>query len=133
MNVDWTDFHLQYYAFSQTEQYTWPKTLASTDSYLVAPVTFKIPDYKKKLDNDEIWFSPLFFAIEGECITWLTVEFYRSETHQGLLVSLLFKKSYPEETCYGTYNTMFTIELLNQLYNSDHYVSLLVLRMTLDM
>ena len=108
---------------SQTEQSTWPKTLnklSTSDNNQVAPVIFKIPDYRKKLYNDETWFSPLFFAIEDECMTWLTVKFYKDE---GLLVSLLFKKNTPEDTCSGTRDTIFTVELLNQLYNSDHFVA----------
>ena len=110
---------------SLTEQYTWPKTLkklptSETDQLQVAPVVFKISDYTQKLDHNETWISPQFLAVENECHTWLIVKFYRDF---GLKVTLMFVKSYPEETCYWVRDTMFTVELLNQLYNSDHYVS----------
>lgn len=110
---------------SQTERFTWPKTLSklsSSDhgSNQIAPVTFKIPNYRKTLDNNETWFSPSFFAVKNDCKTWLMIKFHKGK---GLMASLIFVKNSPEETCYWVQNTMFTVELLNQLYNSDHYVS----------
>ena len=110
---------------SQTERYTWPKTLKRLSSnmysdYLpVAPVVFKVGDYTEQLDNGFTWFSPPFFAIEDECQTYLAVEFLKGS---GLMVNLIFIKTTPEKNCYWTKDTMFTVELLNQLYNSDHYM-----------
>jgi len=108
---------------SQTEQFTWPKTLhnlSASQSNQIAPVTFKIPDCRKQLNNNETWFSPSFFAVKNDCKTWLMVRFFKGK---GLMVSLIFVKNSPEDTCYGVQDTMFTVELLNQLYNGDHYVS----------
>ena len=108
---------------SQTEQFTWPKTLnrlSISNSNQIAPVTFKIPDYKNKLENDEEWSSPPFYAVKNDCKTWLIVSFFKGK---GLMVSLMFVKNSPEDRCYWVRETMFTVELLNQLYNGDHYVS----------
>ena len=40
-----------------------------------------------------------------------------------MLVSLLLKKSTLEQLGYWPIRTMFTVEVLNQAYNTDHYVT----------
>jgi len=107
----------------QIEQYTWPKTLnrmsnlpGDIEHLPTVPVTFKVPDFNEKLENNQTWTSPSFMVIKSGYTTWLSVAFFKG---RGIKFSFFFKRSYPFGWDWPQ-NAMFTLELLNQQYDGDH-------------
>ena len=107
---------------SHVEQYTWPKILnrMTTDSEQLptVPFTFKVPEYAEKLVNNETWTSPPFTAVfRHDYTTWLSIA---SAKGKGITVSFFFKRTYLTPWQWPQ-NAMFSLELLNQQYDNDHY------------
>ena len=105
------------------ERYTWPKILnrmiTDSERLPVVPFTFRVPDCTEKLENNETWISPSFVPVlTNEYTTWLSLAFLKGK---GITVSFFFRRTngwfmdwhWPQ-------NVMFTLELLNQQYNSNH-------------
>lgn len=107
----------------QTEQYTWPKILnrmsADSEKLPVVPCTFKVPDFAEKLENNETWTSPTFTAAfkHGYTVIWLSVKFLKGK---GITVSFFFHRT-DSFAWYWPQNALFTLELLNQQHDSNHY------------
>ena len=107
----------------QTEQYAWPKilnrmTVADTEKSPSMPWTFKVPDFYEKLENNETWSSPSFIVVlKYKYITWLSVKFVKDK---GITVTFFFKKT-DIFTWEWPQDTMFTLELLNQQHDNNHY------------
>ena len=107
----------------QTEQYAWPKMLnrmtADSEKFPVVPCTFKVPDYAEKLENNETWTSPPFAAVfKHGYTTWLSVTFIKDK---GITVSFFFQRTDNLFAWHWPRNAMFSLELLNQQYDSNHY------------
>ena len=106
----------------QTEQYAWPKILnrmsADSEELAVVPCTFKVPDYAEKLEYNETWISPTFAAVfKHGYTTWLSVKFVKGK---GIMVSFFFQRT-NLFAWHWLQNAIFTLELLNQQYDSNHY------------
>ena len=105
---------------SHVEQYTWPKILnrMTTDGEQLPmmPFIFKVPEYTEKLENNETWTSPQFTAVfKHDYTTWLSIA-----SAKGKTVSFFFKRTYLTPWQWPQ-NAMFSLELLNQQYDNDHY------------
>ena len=104
----------------QTEQYTWPKLLnrmsADSEKLPVVPCTFKVPEFTEKLENNETWISPTAVFKRGYT-TWLSVQFLKGK---GITVSFFFHRT-DSFAWHWPQNAMFTLELLNQQHDSNHY------------
>ena len=114
-----------------TEKKLWPGLLdhvskLSNTSTQAAPVIFKISNFSKEMDDvSDRWSSNSFLAFEDGYEIFLLVSVAGSDEYKNLVVSLLFNKNTLQELDYWPLRAMFTVELLNQLTNSDHYDSLI--------
>ena len=112
---------------AQTEQRMWPRMLdqasklSSSPAGQVAPVIFKIANFSKQMDDNETWSSNLFYAFDKGYKMFLTVT-SGVRYEKGIIVSLLFMKDSLEAMGYWPLSTMFTVELLNQESNVNHYI-----------
>ena len=91
--------------------------------YQVAPVTFKITKFSHWLKSTDNWQSSPFFAFKEGFQFYLKVN---ATGYEGTHVSLylyLMRGPYDDELEQLQLKGMFTIELLNQLYDSDHHSS----------
>ena len=115
----------------QSEQYMWLKTLDHVSGLSMAtsdrrvPFIFKIHDQIQAQSVDStsplvIWSNFTFHLLSGEYEILMTVEYFKRSN--AILISLSLKKDKSEEIGEWPLKVLFTIELLNQLYNNDHYV-----------
>ena len=91
--------------------------------YQVAPVTFKITKFSHWLKSTDNWQSSPFFAFKEGFQFYLKVN---ATGHEGTHVSLylyLMTGPYDDELEQLQLKGVFTIELLNQLNDSDHHSS----------
>jgi len=95
------------------------------ESLQVAPVTFKITKFSQWLKSKITWYSSPFYAFnEGYqmCLRVCATN-YHKDTHVSVYLYLL-KGPHDdklERSGYWPLRGTFTIELLNQLNDSDHY------------
>ena len=93
--------------------------------YQVAPVTFQVTHFSQWLKSKEVWYSGPFFAFDEGYQMHLKV--YAADESKGTHVSVyldLTKGLYDdtlEQSDHWPLRGTFTIELLNQLNDSDHY------------
>ena len=109
----------------QSEQYTWPKTLdyvseLSAANNSIVPFIFKIHKTIQALWVDSALANFNFRALDGEYAVSMSMEYSRKG--KSVSISLSFDKAKLEEIGEWPLKTMFTVELLNQLYNDDHYI-----------
>ena len=96
-------------------------------SYQVAPVTFNITQFSQWLRNKDEWYSSPFFAFEGGYQMCLKVYAAGTGDGEGTHVSVyLYLMKGPhddklEQSGHWPLRGIFTIKLLNQLNDSDHY------------
>jgi len=114
---------------AKNEHKVWPEILdeestLSTTSNQVAPVIFKLSNFNRLVEEDNFrWSSHYFFAFENGYEMLLIVRFDTTDKQSKMIVSLLFKKSTLQQLGYWPIKTTFTVEVLNQVYNTDHYVT----------
>ena len=95
--------------------------------YQVAPITIKVPKFSYWLESKEEYYSNPFFAFEGGYQMSLRVYAAGNGNGEGTHVSVfLFLMKGPhddelERSGHWPLRGTFTIELLNQLNDSDHY------------
>ena len=95
--------------------------------YQVAPVSFKVTKFSHWLKDKANWYSSPFFAFDGGYQMYLNVDADGYGTGEGTHVSVflhLMKGPHDDELEQSGHWPMrgtFTIELLNQLNDSDHY------------
>ena len=93
--------------------------------YQVAPATFKVTHFSHWLKSKEVWYSGPFFAFDEGYQMHLKV--YPADECEGTHVSVslhLMKGPHDdklEQSGHWPLRGIFTIELLNQLNDSDHY------------
>ena len=91
----------------------------------VAPVIFKVSKFSKWVKNKEIWYSNPFFAFEEGYQMYLKVHAADEGTHDHVSVYLFLMKGPHddklEQSGHWPLRGTFTIELLNQFNDSDHY------------
>ena len=93
----------------------------------VAPVSFKVTKFSQWLKNNVEWYSNPFFAFEGGYQMCLRVDAAGNGEGEGTNVSVflhLMKGLHDdklEQSGHWPLRGTFTIELLNQLNNGDHY------------
>ena len=126
----------------QSEQYTWFKTLDHVSELSLAtkdrrvPFVFKVHDKKQAVLVDNtfqriIWANFTFHPLTGEYTISMTMEY--SKKSNAIFISLLFNKDKSEEIGEWPLKVLFTVELLNQLYNSDHCVIPMLVNSEFDM
>ena len=95
--------------------------------YQVAPVTFKLTKFSQWLENQEEWYSSPFFTFDGGYQISLKVYAAGDGIGEGTHVSVfLYLMKGPhddklEQSGHWPLRGTFTIELLNQLNDSDQY------------
>ena len=96
-------------------------------TYQVTPVSFKITIFSQWFKNNEEWYSNPFFAFDGGyqmCLNVVTAGYGDGEgTHVSVFLHLM-KGPHDdklEQSGHWPLRGTFTIELLNQLNDSDHY------------
>ena len=95
--------------------------------YQVAPVIFKITKFTQWLKSKSVWYSSPFFAFEEGYQMYLRVYAAGYGDSEGTHVSVfLYLMKGPhddelEQSGHWPLRGTFTIELLNQLNDSDHY------------
>ena len=100
---------------------------SSVWSVQVAPVIVKMSSFSKKLRDKEQWLSDPFFAFEGGYQMCLIIYAAGNGKGEGTHVSVylhLMKGPHDDEleqSGHWPLRGTFTIELLNQLNDSDHY------------
>ena len=101
-------------------------------TYQVTPVSFKIIKFSQWFKNNKEWYSNPFFAFEGGYQMSLGVYAAGNDDGEGTYVSIyLYLIKGPrddtlEQSGHWPLRGTFTIELLNQLYDSDHHRSLIM-------
>ena len=94
----------------------------------VTPTIVKMSSFTKKLKNKEQWHSSSFFAFEGGYQMYLNVNAAGDGKGEGTHVSVyLYLMKGPhddelEQSGHWPLRGTFTIELLNQLNDSDHHI-----------
>ena len=94
----------------------------------VAPVTFVMPNFTEKMKNKNHWYSSPFLAFtEGYqmCLRVVTVGYYSNEDTDVSVLLYLMKGPHDdklEQSGYWPLRGTFTIELLNQLNDNDHFI-----------
>ena len=102
--------------------------MSSELSDKVAPTIVKMSKFTKKLKDKEEWYSSPFFAFEGGYQMCLNVHAAGYDVGEGTHVSVyLFLMKGPhdnklEQSGHWPLRGIFTIELLNQLNDSDHHI-----------
>ena len=93
--------------------------------YQVAPITFKVTHFSQWLQSEEVWYSSPFFAFEEGYQMHLKVYPVDESTGTHVSVYLDLTKGPHDDKLEQSGNWplrgTFTIELLNQLNDSDHY------------
>ena len=101
--------------------------LSSEMSNKIAPVVVKMSSFSKKLRDKEQWYSSPFFTFEGGYQLCLRVDAAGNGKGEGTHVSVflhLMKGPHDnelEQLGHWPLRGTFTIELLNQLNDNDHY------------
>ena len=94
----------------------------------VAPVTFVMRNFTEKMKNKNHWYSSPFLAFtEGYqmCLRVVTVGYYSNEDTDVSVLLYLMKGPHDdklEQSGHWPLRGTFTIELLNQLNNNDHFI-----------
>ena len=94
----------------------------------VAPVTFVMPNFTEKMKSKNHWYSSPFLAFtEGYqmCLRVVPVGFYSNEVTDVSVLLYLMKGPHDdklEQSGHWPLRGTFTIELLNQLNDSDHFI-----------
>ena len=94
----------------------------------VAPGTFVMPNFTEKMKSKNHWYSSPFFAFtEGYqmCLRVVPVGYYSNEDTDVSVLLYLMKGPYDdklEQSGHWPLRGTFTIELINQLNNSDHFI-----------
>ena len=115
-----------YYQLSLSDWSTKHRVLGELSNQ-VAPAIVKMPNFTKELENKEEWFSNPFFAFEGGYQMCLRVDAAGGGKCKGTHVSVqLYLMKGPhddelEQSGHWPLRGTFTIELLNQLNDSDHH------------
>ena len=118
------------YISKHDDESLWPLKLFISDeiSDQVAPAAIlKMSDFAKRKENKEQWYSKPFFAFQQGyqmCLNVYTDGIYDGEaTHVSVYLYLM--KGPPDDkldqSSHWPLSGTFTIELLNQLNNNDHY------------
>ena len=100
-------------------------------SHQIAPVSFKLTKFFQLIKNKKEWYSSPFFAFNGGYQMCLNVVAAGSNKGEGSHVSVyLYLMKGPhddelEQSGHWPLRGTFTIELLNQLNDSDHYSHML--------
>ena len=98
--------------------------------YQVAPVTLVMSNFTEKMKDRKLWYSIPFFAFNGGYQMCLRVDaagYYSNEcSHVSVLLYLMIMKgphdNKLERSSHWPLRGTFTIELLNRLNNSDHFI-----------
>ena len=99
--------------------------------YYIAPVIFRVSHFSHQLKYKEEWISSSFFAFEGGYQMYLRMYAAGNGDGEGTHVSVylhLMKGPHDdklEQSGHWPLRGTFTIELLNQLNDSDHYSRML--------
>ena len=121
------------YISKRDDESLWPLKLFVSDeiSDQVAPdAILKMSDFAKRKENKEQWYSKPFYAFQQGYQMCLSVYADGTDDGEGTHVSVyLYLMKGPhddelEQSGYWPLNGIFTIELLNQLNNSDHKMTL---------
>ena len=102
-------------------------TSPSTPHDQVAPVVFKLCNVTSKVKKNELWFSVPFFAFKEGYKMSLVLRMGGYKTGEGTHVSFYVRPMKGphddklEQSCHWPLRGTFTIELLNQLNDSDHH------------
>ena len=97
----------------------------------VAPVTFKLNKFSQWVNSKQVWLSNAFFAFEGGYRMFLSVEvanYIENETTYVSVFLYLVRGPHDDElerSGHWPLKGIFTVELLNQLDDSDHYSPIL--------
>ena len=95
--------------------------------YQIAPVVFKLSKFSQWLKNKEEWYSSPFFAFEEGyqmCLKVFAAGYGDAESTHVSVYLFLMKGPHDdklEQSGHWPLRGTFTIELLNQLNDSDHY------------
>ena len=95
--------------------------------YQITPVTFKLSKFSQWVKSKDIWLSSPFFAFKEGYQMFLSVNAAGYDDEEGTHVSVyLYLMKGPhddklEQSGHWPLRGTFTIELLNQLNDSDHY------------
>jgi len=123
-----TVLHHNNNAYSKNDTVIFRVTYEDTEPpYQVAPVTFKVTKFTQWLKNKRSWYSSPFFAFEGGYQMCLKVDVGGYGDGEGTHVSAtlhLMKGPHDdklEESGDWPLKGTFTIQLLNQLNDSDYY------------
>jgi len=88
----------------------------------IAPLIFKIPNFNKRMEGNETWGSNSFYAFNKGYEMFLAVS-SGVQYDKGMIVSLIFMKDSVKKVGHWPLTTMFTLELLNQENNVNHYIA----------
>ena len=94
----------------------------------VAPGTFVMPNFTEKMKNKNHWYSSPFLAFTERhqmCLRVVPVGYYSNEDTDVSVLLYLMKGSHDdklEQSGHWPLRRTFTMELLNQLNNSNHFV-----------
>ena len=94
----------------------------------VAPATLAMPNFSEKMKNKNHWYSSPFLAFNGGyqlCLRVVTVGYYSNEDTDVSVLLYLMKGPYDdklEQSGHWPLRGTFTIELLNRLNDSDHFI-----------
>ena len=96
----------------------------------VAPVTIKLSKFSQWVDSKQIWLSNTFFAFEGGYQMFLSINIVNCIDETTYVSVFLYLIRGPhddelEQSGHWPLKGIFTIELLNQLDDSDHYSPIL--------
>ena len=119
--------HQQYHHQLSNSMWSTKLWLSSELSNQVAPVIVRMSSLTEKVRNKEEWYSSPFFAFDGGYLMGLRVYAAGNGDGKGTHVSVflhLLKGPHDdklEQSGHWPLRGTFTIELLNQLNDSDHY------------
>ena len=94
----------------------------------VSPVIFVMPHFTEKMKNKRHWFSSPFFTFKGGyqmCLRVVPVGYFSDEDTDVLVLLYLMKGPHDdklEKSDHLPLRGTFTIEVLNQVNDSDHFV-----------
>ena len=94
----------------------------------IAPVTLVMPNFTEKMKNKDHWHSSPFLAFTGGyqmCLRVVTVGYYGDEDTDVSVLLYLMKGPHDdklEQSGHWPLRGTFTIELLNQLNDIDHFI-----------
>jgi len=112
------------------ERKLWPEVLnymsqLSNAGNQFAPVIYKVTNFSNDVDVSYKWSGNSFLAFEDGYEVFLVVTVAGDDKYKNVIISLLFDKNILEELDYWPLKAMFTVQLLNQVTNNDHFESLI--------